>query len=112
MRCRWTLEELDARIVPTFLGNQLFPLDNPWNQVVAGAPVAANSAAIINAIVTRHLGTAPRVHADFGSPLDLNLYGIPVNVANSSTPRYDIYFPADGYVDESDVVPVPIPDNA
>jgi VCBS repeat-containing protein len=112
MRRRWTLEELDGRIVPTFLGNQLFPLDNPWNQVVAGAPVAANSGAIINAIVTRHLGTAPRVHADFGSPLDLNLYGIPVNIANSSTPRYDIYFPADGYVDESDVVQVPIPDNA
>ena len=38
MRRRWTLEELDARLVPTYLGNQLFPLDNPWNQVVAGRP--------------------------------------------------------------------------
>jgi VCBS repeat-containing protein len=112
MRRRLALDELDARIVPTFLGNQLFPLDNPWNQVVAGAPVSANSNAIISAIVTRHGGTAPRIHADFGNPLDQNLYGIPINVANSSTPRYDIYFPADGYMDESDVVQVPIPDNA
>lgn len=111
-RRRFTLEELNARVVPTYLGNQLFPLDNPWNQDVSAAPVAANSAAVIGAIVTRHGGTAPRVHADWGNPLDENLYGIPINVATSSTPRYDIYFPAQGYEDESDVVPVPIPDNA
>ena len=109
MRRRLTFEALESGDVPTYLGNQLFPLDNPWNQDVAAAPVAANSAAIINAIVARHGGTAPRVHADFGNPLDGNLYGIPVNVATSSTPKYTIYFPDDGYADESDVVQVPIP---
>ena len=112
MRRRLTVEELDARLVPTYLGNQLFPLDNPWNQNVAGAPVSASSAAIVSAIVARHGGTAPRLHADFGNPLDGNLYGIPVNVATSSTPRYNIYFPPEGYADESDVVPVPIPTGA
>ena len=49
MRRRLTVEELDVRLVPTFYGNQLFPLDNPWNQVISAAPVAANSGAIISA---------------------------------------------------------------
>ena len=84
MRRRWTLEELDARLVPTYLGNQIFPLDNPWNQNVAGAPVAANSAAIISAIVARHNNTAPGLHPDFGNPVtDGALYGIPINVADN-----------------------------
>src|SRR5437867_5663318 len=44
---RLSLVELEVRDVPTFYGNQLFPLDNPWNQPIADAPVSANSAAII-----------------------------------------------------------------
>jgi VCBS repeat-containing protein len=113
MRRRWTLDELDARIVPTYLGNQVFPLDNPWNQVITGAPVASNSASIINAIVSRHNGTAPHVHPDFGNPAtDGALYGIPINVATNATPKYTITIPSDGYADESDNVQVPIPANA
>jgi len=112
MRGRLKLEELDGRLVPTFLGNQVFPLDNPWNQRIDSAPVSANSAAIINTIVTRHGGIAPRVHADFGNPLDGNLYGIPVNIATSSTPKYAITIAAEGYASESDNVLVPIPDGA
>src|SRR4051812_45077678 len=112
MRRRWTLEELDARLVPTYLGNQVFPLDNPWNQVVAGAPVAANSAAIIGAIVARH-GGAPGLHPDFGNPpVDEALYGIPVNVVDSSVPKVAVTIAPDGYGDESDSVLVPIPANA
>ena|SRR5688572_8361279 len=111
-RRRWTLEQLDARLVPTYLGNQVFPVDNPWNQDVSGAPVASNSAAIINTIVSRHGGTAPRVHPDWGNPaVDLALYGIPVNVATSATPKYTIHIPAAGYAGESDLVQVPIPNN-
>ena len=112
MRLRLMLQELDTRVVPTFYGNQLFPLDNPWNQNISAAPVAANSSAIIGTIINRHDGTAPRIHADFGNPLDGNLYGIPVNIATNSTPKYAIYFSDNGYQDESDVVPVPIPDGA
>src|SRR4051812_7401416 len=108
MRRRWTLEELDARLVPTYLGNQVFPLDNPWNQVVAGAPVAANSASIIGAMVTRH-GFAPGLHPDFGNPpVDEALYGIPINVATAATPRVAVTIAPDGYGDESDSVLVPI----
>jgi len=106
------LQELESRDVPTFYGNQLFPLDNPWNQVVSGAPVASNSAAIISRIVNRHNGTAPRLHADFGNPLDGNLYGVPVNIASSSTPKVTVVIPSFGYGDESDNVKVPIPAGA
>jgi hypothetical protein len=34
------LEELEYRVVPTLLGQQLFPADNPWNQNISNAPVA------------------------------------------------------------------------
>ena len=40
--------ELEGRVTPTFWGNQLLPLDNPWNQKVTNAPVSTNSAAIIS----------------------------------------------------------------
>ena len=111
MRRRFTLEELSDRIVPTYLGNQLFPLDNPWNQRVDTAPVSDSSTSIINAIIARHNGTPPGLHADFGNPLDGNLYGIPVNIATSSTPKYTITISSNGYADESDNVQVPIPAN-
>jgi hypothetical protein len=113
MRRRWTLELLENREVPTFYGNQLFPLDNPWNQNIAAAPVAANSAAIINRIIARHDGTAPRIHADFGNPsTDGALYGIPINVVDGSVAKKTIFIPNAGYADESDPVQVPIPSNA
>jgi len=113
MRRRLSIEALEPREVPTYLGNQLFPLDNPWNQNISAAPIASNSGAIISAIVNRHGGTAPRIHADFGNPAtDGALYGIPVNVATSATPKYAITIAPGGWADESDSVMVPIPNNA
>src|SRR6516164_634056 len=50
------LEGLEERLVPTLMGQQLFPSDNPWNQNIANAPVAANSAAII-----AHIGASTRL---------------------------------------------------
>src|SRR5262245_43689138 len=41
------LAELEDRVVPSLLGQQLFPSDYPWNQNIANAPVSSNSAAII-----------------------------------------------------------------
>ena len=37
------LERLEERTVPALLGQQLFPADNPWNQQITTAPVAANT---------------------------------------------------------------------
>jgi hypothetical protein len=55
-RRRTTLrvEELENRTVPTLLGQQLYPSDNAWNQKITDAPVASNSAAILNNIITRY----------------------------------------------------------
>ncbi len=58
------LEPLEPREVPALLGNQLFPSDNAWNQPVSAAPVAANSASVLNNLVG--LYGDGRLHPDFG----------------------------------------------
>jgi hypothetical protein len=102
-------EELEGRIVPTLLGQQLFPADYPWNQNIANAPVAANSAAIIS-----HIGSSIKVHPDWGEDSASNgnspLYGIPFNVVHgNSATKVNVII--DNYPGESDIVPVPMPAN-
>jgi hypothetical protein len=93
-------------VVPTLDGNQLFPLDNPWNQNVSHAPVAANSDTLIGSI-----GATKSVHADFGASLwDGSLIGIPYNVVPGNQPKVNVVI--DAYSDESDLLPAPIPSNA
>jgi len=104
------LQELEDRIVPTLLGQQLFPSDNPWNQNISNAPVAANSAAII-----AHIGTTTHLHPDWGADSPANgddpLYGIPVNIVHgNSTAKVNVII--DNYPGESDIDPVPIPASA
>ena len=105
------LEELEERVVPSMLGQQLFPADYPWNQNIANAPVAANSAAVI-----AHIGSA-NLHPDWGNDSASNgaspLYGIPYNVVHGNSPSVtkinviiDISYPG-----ESNVVVVPMPAN-
>src|SRR5262245_4375921 len=103
--------ELEDRVVPTLLGNQLYPSSNPWNQRITGAPVAANSAAILNNIISSY--SDGRLHPDFGqdSHTSADLYGIPYNVVHgNSTPFVSVVL--DAYADESDPIPAPIPLNA
>jgi len=104
------LEELEGRVVPTLLGQQLFPSDYPWNQNIGNAPVAANSAAII-----AHIGNSVNIHPDWGEDSAANgpspLYGIPYNVVHgNSVAKINVLI--DNYPGESDIVPVPIPPNA
>jgi hypothetical protein len=105
-----SVECLEDRRLLTLLGSQLFPADNPWNQNIASAPVAANSAAIIS-----HIGSSIHLHPDWGADSSTNgndpLYGIPVNVVHgNSTAKINVSI--DNYPGESDIVPVPIPTNA
>jgi hypothetical protein len=107
-RVRLHVELLETRTVPTLLGQQLFPGDNPWNQRIADAPVAANSAAIIDNIVDIY-GNG-QLHPDFGEQYGehIDLYGIPFNIVHGNTaPK--VNFVIDAYDDESDVAPVPMP---
>jgi len=107
-RASLSVELLEDRTVPALLGQELFPADNPWNQNIADAPVAANSTAIINNIIT-HYGDGA-LHPDFGQDSNTSavLYGIPYNVVHGdTTPMTSIVI--DAYVDESDAFAAPIP---
>lgn len=104
-RYRLNLESLESRVVPSLSGNQLFPADNPWNQKITNAPVAANSDTLVASIgLTRHF------HPDFGTTYAGALNGIPVNVVPGTQPR--VHVTIDAYASESDLLPIPIPSNA
>jgi hypothetical protein len=110
-RAALTLEALEERTVPTLLGNSLFPADNPWNQKITNAPVAANSTAILNNITT--LYSNGQLHPDFGQDYHTgtDLYGIPYNVVHgNSTPKVPVVI--DAYASESDLQNAPIPAGA
>lgn len=94
----------------SLLGQQLFPSNYPWNQNIANAPIATNSAAII-----AHIGNSIHIHPDWGADSPTNgtspLYGIPYNVVHgNSTATINVII--DDYPSESDIVPMPIPTNA
>jgi hypothetical protein len=104
------VQELEDRVMPTLIGQQLFPSDYPWNQNISNAPVAANSAAIIS-----HIGPSIHIHPDWGADNPANgaspLYGIPVNIVHgNSTAKVNVTI--DNYPGESDITAVPIPANA
>jgi hypothetical protein len=109
-RARLAIEQLEERTVPTLLGQQLFPADNPWNQQITNAPVAANSAGIMNSIITTY-GDG-RLHPDFGQDYQTSndLYGIPYNVVHgNSVAKVNVVI--DAYPGESDLQAVPLPSN-
>src|SRR5262245_31021618 len=110
LRARLTVEALEDRTVPTLLGQQLFPADNPWNQVITNASVASNSGAILNSIITKY-GDG-RLHPDFGQDYQNgnDLYGIPYNVVHgNSVAKVNVVI--DAYPGESDLKGVPLPAN-
>ena len=92
------------------LGQQLYPTNYAWNQVITNAPVATNSAALIS-----HIGGTIAIHPDWGDDSSTNgaspLYGIAYNVVHgNSTTKINVII--DNYPGESDVQSVPIPTNA
>src|SRR4051794_12799125 len=111
-RLRACAEVLEDRRLLTLWGNRLFPSDNPWNQAVSDAPVASNSAAIINNVISLS-GADGSVHPDFGQVVGGSnpLYGIPYNVVHGATqPKVRVVI--DAYPGESDIVDVPLPAGA
>jgi len=75
-----------------------------WNQNIAKAPRAANSAKVI-AYIDSHGGNG--IHPDFGSPRE---YGFPVTVVGAGAAKLPIHYTA--YGSESSPGPFPIPANA
>jgi hypothetical protein len=88
----------------SMLGSTFFPADNPWNQKINQAPVAANSAAIMNNIGNGSL------HPDFGQDYrnSNDLYGIPYNIVRGNTTA-KVHVVIDAYPGESDLQDVPLP---
>ena len=88
----------------------LFPADNIWNVPVDTMPLDPNSAAYVDTI-----GADAEVHADFGSgvwpPGSNSPIGIPAIEVAGSQPEVPIDF-SNGYPDESDPGPYPIPPDA
>jgi hypothetical protein len=105
------VDPLEGRELLTLLGSQLFPSDNPWNQSIAAAPVAANSTAIINNIISLY-GNG-HFHPDFGQDTQGSnpLYGIPFNIVHGDT-QPKVHVVIDDYASESDIQDAPIPANA
>jgi hypothetical protein len=86
-------------------GCPVAPSDSVWRARVDHLPLDAHSAAYIASI-----GSARRVHADFGAGLwDGGPIGIPVTLVPSGTPSSRVTF---DYSEESDKGPYPIPANA
>jgi hypothetical protein len=99
------VEALEARALMTLSGDMLFPADNPWNQKIVTAPVAANSSTLVASI-----GTSSRLHPDFGTVFEGANIGIPYNVVSGT--QAPVHVVIDAYADESDLVDVPIPPGA
>jgi hypothetical protein len=81
---------------PTIAGCPVFPSDNPWNMDISAEPLDARSSAWVSSI-----GTGGAFHPDFGTA-----YGIPITIADASTPLVPITF---DYAGESDPGPYPLP---
>jgi len=83
---------------------QIFPSDNPINTSISDSPVDPHSDAIMALIGT------PSLHADFGSGLYEGLpMGIPFILVCQDQRPVPIVFKADGYGDQSDPGPYPVP---
>jgi IPT/TIG domain len=112
LRAALAVEELEGRLLPALLGQQLFPADNPWNQRITDAPVAANSGAILNNLIS--LYGDGRLHPDFGQDArtpNTPLYGIPYNVVHGNT-QPKVHVVIDAYASESDLQDAAVPAGA
>ena len=99
-----------APVSLALLGNSVFPADNPWNQKITNAPVAGDSNAVMNSIIST-FGDG-RLHPDFGQDTygTNPLFGIPYNVVHgNSVAGTTVVIGA--YADQSDVQAVPLPAN-
>lgn len=90
------------------IGNcQLLPTSNIWNTPVASLPPAANSTAVVT-----HIGMTDTMHPDFGTVWEGAPIGIPYVVVPNGQAMLPIDFASlDGWPDESDAGPYPIPPN-
>ena len=95
-----------AQAAPTIGGCPVLPANNYWNTPVDTLPVHASSTTWVNSI-----GSATHLHPDWGNVLS-DYYGIPFATVPGTQPLVPITFDPNGYPDESDPGPYPVPANA
>jgi hypothetical protein len=96
----------DAHAAPVIGGCPVFPANNYWNTPVDSLPLHPSSATWVSSI-----GASTRLHPDWGNVLADN-YGIPFATVGGTQPNVPITFDPNGYGDESDPGPWPIPPGA
>jgi hypothetical protein len=85
------VEELESRTLLSLFGQNLFPAEYPYNQSITNAPVAANSAAMINFMQHYDNGTYYNWALGFESGnmeaknQNWGMYGIAYNVVHGNT---------------------------
>ena len=95
---------IDLRQNPNPVGGcKIFPDSNAWNADISELPVHPNSENYLNSI-----GLNVKLHPDFGTVWNGVPNGIPYNIVDKNTPKYNLIF---DYADESDKGPYPIPDS-
>jgi hypothetical protein len=95
-----------AHAAPTIGGCPVFPANNYWNTPVDTLPLHSSSATWVSSI-----GASTRLHPDWGNVLS-DYYGIPFVTVAGTQPPVPITFDPDGYADESDPGPFPVPPGA
>ena len=98
-----------CQVFPEFTGSKMAKSaadQSAWNQDVTRAPVHKRSKQIVRRI-NRDGGT--ELHPDFGSNVD---YGIPFEVVGPEQPDVNVAIGPDGFPDESDFGPAPVPPDA
>jgi hypothetical protein len=98
---------VQAQTAPVLAGCPVFPADNIWNARVDELPVHPRSADYVNSI-----GPTGSLHPDFGTFYQGAPIGIPFVVVPADQPRVPVVFGPDGFPEESDAGPMPIPANA
>jgi hypothetical protein len=93
---------------PTLAGCPVFPADHIWNTPIDDLPVDPRSDGYVASI-----GGGEELHADFGAgQWEGGPIGIPFVVVPAGQKRVPIRFDPEGYPDESDHGPFPIPRDA
>ena len=100
-----TCAQMTAGISTDLNGFIPFPADNPWNTRVDNLAADPNSTSLISGYNSRS-GKNPYLQGDLGDG-----YGEPYNVVDSSTQPTQMVS-VTGYPDESDIMPVPLPNSA
>ncbi|HVT88946.1 MAG TPA: hypothetical protein VHD56_08850 [Tepidisphaeraceae bacterium] len=96
-----TAADRSSNSVPSLVGRQVFPPDDPWNTDISSEPVDPQSDELIASI-----GKAAILHPNFGTVYRGAPIGVPYVIVSGDQPKVPVSFE---HAAESDAGPYPIP---